>query len=317
MIFLNEFVKKLPWRILYHSGVAKLLSDELFIRNQYGFLMGKKLDLNHPSDFNQKLQWLKLYYKNPLLVTCSDKYAVREFVKNTIGEKYLNTIIGVYSNVDDIPFESLPQSFVLKATHGSGWNVICSDKTQLNIAVTRRKLKKWLRSDFSQRGREWQYRQIQPQIICESFIRDDEIPALRDYKIFTYSGECKYIWLDFCDPNITEPDDGVAFSKPRRTKTKGCYRNIYDTQWQLQYGKRITRPNLETVNIPPPDCLGEMLDVASALSQGFPHCRVDLYVVNGNKIIFGELTFTSGNGCNHFSPESFGEELGQHITLPK
>jgi hypothetical protein len=285
-------------------------------------MMGKRLDLDNPSDFNQKLQWLKLHYKNPLLVGCADKFAVREYVKDRIGARYLNDILGVYSRVDQIPFEDLPNEFVLKATHGSGWNILCPDKTTIDWNLACRKMRKWLRSDFSMNGREWQYREIPPRILCEKYLKDRAGGLLRDYKIFTFNGQCKYIWVDFeAGQRVPGKPAHVAFQnsydKPLIEDGFVRYRNIYDTQWNFQPDKRILRPNSSDQGPDRPKCLEEMIAIASELSQGIPQCRVDLYVIDNTRIVFGELTFTCGNGCNQFFPESFGVELGQYIELPK
>ena len=158
---------KIIWRASCIIGFTQILSDEVFNRLQYRIMTGKWLHLDPPVDFNEKLQWLKLYYRNPLMVTCADKWGVREYVKERIGEKYLAPCIGVYDDVGKIPFATLPEQFVLKATHGSGWNIICPDKDKIDWGLAKRKMCKWLKSDFSKNGREWHYRKINPQIICE------------------------------------------------------------------------------------------------------------------------------------------------------
>lgn len=307
------------WRVARLSGVTKCLSDEIFVACQYWAIMGKRLRLNPPIDFNEKLQWLKLHYRNPLMVTCADKWAVREFVKKRIGEKYLAECIGAYDDVEKIPLAELPSQFVLKATHGSGWNIICPDKAKIDWNLAKRKMRKWLKSDFSKNGREWQYHEIKPQIICEKFLIDPEAPVLRDYKLFTFKGETKYIWVDF-----TENADGshgahveqeVGYSNPK--VAEGCvrYRNIYDAQWNFMEGRGSLYPCKDTASIKKPECLNEMIEVARKLACDFPQCRVDLYVLGGKRIVFGELTFTSGNGCNAFYPQSFNDELGSYIDL--
>lgn len=310
---------KFLWLALRKLGLTGYLSDELFARIQYFSMLRKRLRLNPPIDFNEKLQWLKLHYRNPLMVTCADKWAVREFVKERIGEKYLAECIGVYDDVEKIPFDDLPSQFVLKATHGSGWNIICPDKGKINWNLAKSRMRKWLKSDFSKNGREWQYHEIKPQIICEKFLIDPETPVLRDYKLFTFKGETKYIWVDF-----TENADGshgahveqeVGYSNPK--VAEGCvrYRNIYDAKWDFMEGRGSLYPCKDTASIKRPECLDEMVEVARKLASDFPQCRVDLYVLGGRRIVFGELTFTGGNGCNAFYPQSFNDELGSYIDL--
>ena len=305
------------WLLVRLAGLTKLLSDEAFCRLQYRAMTGKRLRLDPPVDFNEKLQWLKLHYRNPLMVTCADKWAVREFIKERIGEKYLAECIGVYDDVEKIPFELLPQQFVLKATHGSGWNIICPDKAKIDWNLAKKKMRKWLKSDFSKNGREWQYHEIKPQIICEKFLIDPKTPVLRDYKLFTFKGETKYIWVDFTE-QVTQHENleiaqEVGYSKPKIVDGMVRYRNIYDANWNFMPGRGSLHPCKATDAVKKPECLDEMIDVAKKLACDFPQCRVDLYVLGGKRIVFGELTFTGGNGCNAFYPQSFNDELGSYI----
>ena len=307
------------WSLARLAGLTKLLSDEAFCRLQYRAMTGKRLRLDPPVDFNEKLQWLKLHYRNPLMVICADKWAVREFVKERIGEKYLAECIGVYDDVEKIPFEALPEKFVLKATHGSGWNIICPDKAKIDWNLAKKKMRKWLKSDFSKNGREWQYHEIKPQIICEKFLIDPETPVLRDYKLFTFKGETKYIWVDFTE-QVTQHEkleitQEVGYSKPKIVDGMVRYRNIYDANWSFMPGRGSLHPCKATDAIKKPECLDEMIDIARKLACDFPQCRVDLYVLGGKRVVFGELTFTGGNGCNAFYPQSFNDELGSYIDL--
>lgn len=277
--------------------LSDVLSDEMFTRLLYRCYTGKRLNLNSPQDFNEKIQWLKLNHRTPLYVQCADKYAVRSYVKKKVGEKYLNECIGVYEKLEDIDFTKLPERFVLKATHGSGWNIVCPDKSRLDFHHARREMRSWLKSDFSRVGREWQYREIPPRIVCENFMEEPDGSPLKDYKLFTFNGETKYIAVEFDKP------DGRH------------YINFYDSNWNFQRDKHLAEPCDETA-IVRPECLEEMKRLAKDMASDFPMCRVDFYALGGKKIVFGELTFTPGKGCNSFVPESFGEELGSYITLP-
>ena len=286
------------WSIFWRVGLGGLLSDVIFTKIMYYCYMGRRLDLRRPLDFNQKVQWLKLNYRDPLYVTCADKYAVREYVREKIGGKYLNKCIGVYEHVGDIDFSKLPSRFVLKATHGSGWNIVCSDKSRLDLEKACIKMRKWLKSDFSRVGREWQYQKIPPRIICETFMEESDGSPLKDYKLFTFKGETRYIAVEF------DKKDGRH------------YINFYDAEGRFQSNKSLDAPS-DTDAIRLPDCIEEMKMLAKKLAGGFPMCRVDFYVLNGEKIVFGELTFTPGKGCNAFHPQSFCEELGSYIELPE
>ena len=312
-------ILKKAWGLAFRLGVLSFFPDGVFSSLQYFIMTGKRLRLSPPIDFNEKLQWLKLHYRNPLMVTCADKWAVREFVKERIGEKYLAECIGVYDDVEKIPFEALPEKFVLKATHGSGWNIICPDKAKIDWNLAKKKMRKWLKSDFSKNGREWQYHEIKPQIICEKFLIDPETPVLMDYKLFTFKGETKYIWVDFTE-QVTQHENleiaqEVGYSKPKIVDGMVRYRNIYDANWNFMPGRGSLHPCKETDAVKKPECLDEMIDVAKKLACDFPQCRVDLYVLGGKRIVFGELTFTGGNGCNAFYPQSFNDELGSYIDL--
>ena len=289
---------RIVWFFLRKTGVAKRLPSKAFVKIQYFCMTGKILHLNPPVDFNEKIQWMKLYYHNPILSVCADKYAVREFVKDRIGEAYLNECYGVYDTVEEIDFKSLPKSFVIKGTHGSAMNLLCKDKEKLDVEAARAMMKKWLTFNFYEGGREWHYRDIKPRLLCEKFIVDPDHSELQDYKMLTFSGEVKYIWVEY-------------FKGGRK------FLNFYDSQWRFHPEKTDGLPNGEAADVPKPICLDEMLSVAEKLSSGFPQCRVDFYVVGGSRLVFGELTFTCGNGCNKFRPQAFCEELGGYIKLPK
>lgn len=280
-------------------GVTNVLSDKDFTKILYYLYTGRRLNLNSPDDFNQKIQWLKLNYRNPLVVQGADKYGVRALVSERIGAQYLNRLIGVFSNVEEIDFDKLPERFVMKATHASGWNLVCPDKNKLDVVDAKRKLHKWLTADFSQVGREWQYREICPRIVCEEFMEEADGSPLRDYKLFTFKGETKYV--------------GVEFDKPDGKH----YLNIYDAEGVFQPQKRLGDLCDGNYLKELPSCWEQMKELARKLASDFPMCRVDFYVLNGTKIVFGELTFTPGKGCNSFHPQSFCEELGSYIELPR
>lgn len=309
------------WSLCRILGLTKLLSDEMFVRLQYRAMMGKKLRLNPPIDFNEKLQWLKLHYRNPLYVIGADKYEVRKLVAERIGEQYLAKCLGAYERVEDIDFAALPEKFVLKGTHGSGWNIICPDKSKIDWPLAQAKMRKWLKMDFSLNGREWQYHEIKPRIICEEFLVDPDYPMLRDYKLFTFKGETKYIWVDFTEPvvgrSFEEIQKEVGYAKPKISNGLVRYRNIYDPKWNFMPGRGSLHPCKDTQSQKKPECLDEMLDLAKKLAHDFPHCRVDFYVIGGKRVVFGELTFSGGNACNKFYPQSFCDELGSYIELPE
>ena len=289
---------RLFWVALCRTGISALFSDVFFTRLLYFCHTGRRLDLQRPVDFNQKVQWLKLYDRNPLYVTCADKYEVRKYVKEKIGAQYLNECVGVYDKVEDIQFSDLPERFVFKATHGSGWNLICADKTKMDWVKACRKMQGWLKRDFSRIGREWQYHHMKPRIVCEAFMSEPDGLPLRDYKLFTFNGETKYIAVEFA----RQGEDRI---------------NFYDAAWNFQPEKHTCPGNDPSFVIARPACLDEMKSLARKLASEFPMCRVDFYVPGGREVVFGELTFTPGKGCNDFSPQSFCDELGGYIVLPR
>lgn len=291
--------RRLVWSVIFRSGIAALLPDRLFTSIEYWCYTGRRLDLQRPVDFNQKVQWLKLFCRNPLYVTCADKYEVRKYVKAKIGAQYLNECIGVYDKVEDIVFNELPSRFAIKATHGSGWNLICKDKSQFDWAAACKVMRKWMRSDFSKVGREWQYHRIQPRIVIEAFMEEPDGTPLRDYKLFTFEGETKYVAVEF------DKKDGLH------------YLNIYDAEGRFQTDKKIGNRNDPSYIKALPPCWFKMQSLAHALAEDFPMCRVDFYVLGGRRVIFGEMTFTPGKGCNSISPQTFCDEMGSYINLPK
>jgi len=253
----------------------------------------KILDLDIPETFNEKTIWLKMNYRNPLAHILADKVLVKEFVKEVIGEKYLIPNIAVYDKVDQIDFSTLPQSFVLKANHGSGWNIICANKLDIDIIKTKIKLNNWLNTNYYDFGKEYQYRDIKPKIICETYLQNTKEEPLIDYKIFCFSGKPIYIQVDL----------------DRHTSHK---RNFYDINWKLT-PFTTCYPIGKTV-LPKPILLDEMLDIAVKLSTGMQFARIDMYYYMGN-IYFGEITLHHGGGFEPFIPKEYDSILGKHITL--
>jgi len=271
-------------------------TDEEFIRKEFRKRLGREVDLEDPKKFNDKLQWLKLNWRDPLATKCSDKYKVREYVKEKIGEEILNELYGVYKSVDEINFKELPESFVLKANHGSGWNIICKDKKKMNWRGEFRRMKWWMRTNYYYLGREWVYDSIEPRIVCEKYLSGEDSKPPKDYKIFCFNGEPKIIEVDF----------------DRHTDHK---RNFYDLDWNF-LDLEIKYPNVPSKNIKKPEKLEKMIEYSKILSENFPHVRVDLYEVN-NKIYFGELSFFHGSGMQNFRPEEFELKMGEWLELPK
>jgi len=271
------------------------MSDEAYLKLMYRLQMGSRLDLVNPITYNEKLQWLKLHDRRPEYIIYADKLAVRDFYEQTIGADYLIPLIGAYDGVEEIPWEELPDQFVLKCTHGSGTNIICADKSRLDIEASQQQLQRWLRTNYFWHGREWPYRCVNPRIICEQFMVDESGIELKDYKVFCFNGEPKMVEVDF----------------GRFTDHK---RNLYDTRWNFLTAA-IRYPNDPSVIIDRPTHLEEMLELARVLSAGYPHIRVDFYFT-GERIYIGEMTLYHASGWGRFDPPVFGIEMGGWIELP-
>ncbi len=275
----------------------KILSDRKFIVRQFKRTYGRLPDVAHPVTFDEKIQWYKLYYRRAIMTDMSDKYRVRQYVTDKHLSHILNELYGVYDRFDAIPFDALPDAFVLKATHGSGWNIICKDKARLDLHAARAKFDHWLRMNYYHYGREWAYKNIKPRIICEKYLENEEFGELFDYKFYCYGGVPEVIFV--CCGRFGP--DGVKY-------------DAYDMAWN-----RIPackgRPATD-LNLPKPPNFETMRDIARKLSEGFPFIRVDLYSVKG-RIYFGELTFYPDSGLVPFWPDHYNRFFGDFFRLPE
>ena len=258
----------------------------------------KPLNLKHPETINEKIQWMKLYNSTELKSKLTDKYEVREFIKEKIGEKYLIPNLGVWNKFSQINFDELPDQFVLKGTHGCGCNIIVKDKNKLDLEDAQKKFKKWLKTDYAfTNGLELHYSAIKPRIIAEKYIEAVDASAI-DYKFICCDGEPELCW-------VTNKYEDVH------------KRSFYKLpNWQLQNIELLDGGAvLDTVGVPKPKKLDEMLYICKTLSKDFPLVRVDLYLIE-NEIYFGEMTFTSASGAANFYPDKWNYILGDKITLP-
>lgn len=253
----------------------------------------KEINWKSPTTYNEKLQVLKVRESTDELWRFADKAQVREFVEATIGKEHMVPLIAVYDRVEDIDFDNLPDSFILKATHGSSWNIICNNKNYLDRDEVRDKFKKWLSLNYCDDfGMERQYRKIKPRIICEANISKDNCLPI-DYKIFCFKGVPKFIQVDL-------------------ERATNHLRDYYDLDWNiLPFGNEYPRSGQKTDK---PSNLSEMIEIAQKLSKNFEHVRVDLYFQN-QKIYFGELTFTPQNGMGRFDPPEYDEIIGSYLSL--
>lgn len=276
-------------------GWLKWLPDKQLLKLIYWVRIGKRLNLNTPTTFNEKLNWMKLNDRNPVYTDLVDKYEVRNHVKRLLGEEYLIKLIGVYDNFDEIDFEKLPKRFVIKCTHDSGGIVICEDKANFNISEARRKINRGLKKNFFFHGREWPYKNVNPRVICEEFVETKDGYLPRDYKIFCFNGEPKFFYI---------------VSDRGRSAKMDCF----DIQWN-KYKLMQHYPNSD-YDIEKPKNWDDMIRCAKILSEGLPHVRVDFYIDAKDRVLFGELTLLHFSGCEKFIPDSFDEYFGKMLELP-
>jgi glutathione synthase/RimK-type ligase-like ATP-grasp enzyme len=274
--------------------LREYLSDKMYLRVRYAVVFKKWLHLKHPRTFNEKINWLKLYYKNVELSKFADKYEVRDYVQKQVGASYLNTLHGVYNNVEDINWDGLPQKFVLKATHGSGWVIICNDKNHFNFEKSKKEMQKWMNQNYYDLWGEGVYKHLQARIICEKYLEGNPETGLVDYKFYCFNGQPRFLHVDV-----------------NRFNDKH-YINFYDLEWnKLPLRKGL--PNSPQVNRKP-DKFDEMITVAKRLSQNLPFVRIDLYEEQ-QQVFFGEMTFYPQNGLSSFYPTRYEREFGDLINL--
>lgn len=293
-----EYIKH-PYKIALSAaalGAFKNMDDEKYLKFMYRIRMGKELNLNQPQTFNEKLQWIKLYDRNPQYSKMVDKYEVKEYVSGIIGSEYIIPTIGVWDNLEDVDFSELPDLFVIKTTHDSGGVVICKDKKNFNIENAKKKLKKSLFRNYYQYMREWPYKYVKPRIIVEHYLAALGSGKLIEYKIFCFNGEPKLFLV--CQGE----GHGV-----------GRTNDFYDLDFN-HIPVTITNPNSKEFCKKPAE-YDELIRLAKLLSHDIPQLRVDFYVEEG-KIYFGELTFFHDSGFCHFEPESYDLEFGKLISLP-
>ncbi len=276
------------------------LSDKTYIKILYFGRMGKFLHLKNPKTYCEKLQWLKLYNRKDIYTTMVDKYAVKSYVSDKIGEEYVAKVFGVWDRFDAIDFDALPNQFVLKCNHDCGGMLICKDKSKLTqdeIDASRLKIEKSLKTNYYIHSREWPYKNVKPCIFAEEYLEDEETHELRDYKFFAFDGQVKALFI------ATE----------RQNKNEETKFDFFDAD-----GKHLPfingHPNAA---IPPalPKNFEEMKKLAAELSKGIPQVRIDFYEVNG-KTYFGEFTFFHWGGMKLFEPPEWDEIFGSWITLP-
>lgn len=295
-----EFIINPDYRfdILAGLGFFNRMSDRKYLEKSFEVNMGYPLNLDDPQTFNEKLQWLKLYNRKSEYTMMVDKYKVREYIANVLGEEYLIPLLGVWDDPEEIDFDALPNQFVLKCNHNSGLGMcICKDKTKLDVERVKKDLKKGLEQNYYLTGREWPYKDVPRKIIAEKYMEDHSTSELRDYKFFCFGGMAKCYKVDF-----------DRFIEHRA--------NYFSADGKLmKIGEEICPPDYNK-EIPVPENLEIMKEFAEKLSVAHPFLRADFYDVDGH-VYFGELTFYPASGFGKFIFDGNDELLGSWIKLPE
>lgn len=283
--------------LILRTKWAERMSDERFLRMIYYIKFHKPLNLKSPQTFNEKLQWLKLNDHRPEYTMMVDKYKVKGYVADIIGDKYIIPTLGVWDRPEDIDWDKLPNQFVLKTNHDGGnfGVVVCRDKSAFDKKKAISRLQASLERNVYKFGREWPYKNVERKVFAEQYLEDNSSSDLPDYKFFCFDGEVKALFIG------TERKSGdVKF-------------DYFDSDFN--HLDIVQHHPMSGRTIPKPDNFKEMKEVASKLSKGIPHVRVDLYDVNGN-VYFGEMTFFHHGGMFPFHPEHWDKDFGEWIKLP-
>ncbi len=296
----TKYLFNSDYRFAWNAGLGlyNKMSDEDYLKRLFKANMGYELNLENPKTYNEKLQWIKLFDRKPEYTMMVDKYLVRDYIAQRIGDEYLIPLLGVWDYPDEIDFDSLPDKFVLKCNHNSGLGMcICTDKNNLDINKVRDDLRKGLKQDYYKIWREWPYKDVPRKIIAEQYMVDESGYELKDYKFFCSDG------------NVT----ALFIASDRQVKGEETKFDFYDADFNhLPFinGHPNTNKTLKR-----PSAFEEMKKLASELSKGIPHVRVDFYEING-KVYFGELTFFHWSGLVPFEPAEWDKKFGDLIKLP-
>lgn len=279
-----------PFNILYK------ISPRITLKILFRLKQGYRLNLDCPKTYNEKLQWIKLYDRNPLMTKCCDKYAVREYVQSKGYGSLLNELLWEGFNPEKIPFDDLPDKFVIKATHGSTFNIICTDKNKLDREETIAKCKEWLKAKFLPCYGEWFYGIEKPRIVIEKYIESKNPYGLLDFKFFCFNGKVKCVYVS----TSKEVDESYCI-------------DYYDENWNYMPLRRKGHKSLGTIE--KPKRFFEMKKIAEDLSRDFLHVRIDFFCED-DTIVFGEMTFTTSAGFGKIDPIEFDYKMGSWLELP-
>lgn len=297
----NTFVNnRKAFMALIVKNFSVLFGDKVYLQLIFKYHMGYNLNLQNPSTYSEKLQWLKLYDRKPIYTKLVDKHEVKSYVREKAGRQYVIPELGIWDNPCDIDWDNLPQRFVLKTTHGGGNTgvVVCKDKCKLDRDLTIKRLKQSMKQDLYRDSREWPYKNVPKRVIAEEYMEDAATQELRDYKFFCFDGEVQFL---FVGSERQKPGEDVKF-------------DFFDKDYK-HIDLRQGHPNSKVLP-QKPSCFEEMKEVAEKLSQGIPHVRVDLYEANEH-VYFGEMTFYHFGGIVPFEPSKWDIVFGEMLKLPK
>lgn len=280
------------------KGWLDWVPDSLYLKLLYRVIMGRRLNLRNPKEYNEKLQWLKLNDRKPEYAIMVDKYEVRGYIAELLGEQYLISCLGIYDSIEDIDIDALPDRFVLKCTHDSGSVEICKDKSLFDMESAKQRLNQAMKRNYYATYREWPYKDVKPRIIAEGYLEGDE-GDLKDYKVMCFNGEAKIIEVH----------------ENRFVEGKVHTQTFYDREWNI-----VPLTQVETVTVDRPGerprQLDEILRLSELIAKDMYHVRIDWYI-EGDKIYFGEITFFDGSGFESFSTPEMERMLGDMIKLPE
>lgn len=279
------------------KGYLNWVPDAIYLKILYRLSMGERCNLKTPVKYNEKLQWLKLHDRKPEYARMVDKYEVRGYIAEAIGEEYLIPCYGVYNSFEEIDFSKLPEQFVLKCTHDSGSVEICKDKANFDFKGAKDRLTGAMGKNYYNTYREWPYKNVKPRIIAEKFMVDETVDDLRDYKIMCFNGEAKLIEVH----------------ENRFARERGYTQTFYDRAWnKLNIAQKGFIPTDEEREKPVK--LDEMLALSEKIAKDMYHARIDWYLI-GDKLYFGEITFYDGSGFAKFDDEKDDIFFGSLIQI--
>jgi len=297
---LKYFIFDKEIRLMLSELLTKKINDKFMIVFLYYLATSKLLKLNNPKTYNEKIQWYKLYYRDPLMVECADKYLVRSYVEKCGLGKILTPIYNCYDDTKKIKFELLPDECFLKCNHNSNGNILWQKNKKMDIDKIKKRLARMLKTNAFYSSREWAYKDVKPVIICEEYLKTHSKEGLVDYNFFCFNGEPKLVLFNvgLCDEN------GNHSVGERLAMDLKC--NLLDIETALpKYKGKFVVPNN----------FSDMVEYSKILSKPFPHVRVDFFYVDGS-IKFGEMTFYSAGGFGKFRPEKWEKQLGDWFVLP-